>query len=132
WRFADELEWTTPSRRIEQTGHAARRGEPIYFKSLYAFLLAPFWGIHSTETAYAAIKYMNDVLMTRARVPTYLLARMLLPKRASLAVAFLAVCIPGMAYVTTIVPEVMGYPWYAVCSWLIVRARHSGPRTHIF
>jgi hypothetical protein len=65
-------------------------------------------------------------------VPTYLLARMLLPKRASLAVAFLAVCIPGMAYVTTIVPEVMGYPWYAVCSWLIVRALASRRRLDIF
>ncbi len=27
-----------------------------------------------------------------------------------------------MAYVATIVPEVLGYPFYALCSWLIVRA----------
>ena len=58
-------------------GHAARRGEPIFFKSLYAYLIAPFWWIHSTETAYAAIKYVNAVVMTLAAVPTYLLARML-------------------------------------------------------
>ena len=122
WLFTDEAEWTQLSRAIESTGHAARRGEPIYFKSLYAFMIAPFWSIHSTQAAYAAIKYANAVVMALTAVPTYLLARMLLPKRASLAVAFLAVCIPGMAYVTTIVPEVMGYPWYALCSWLIVRA----------
>ena len=110
WLFTDELEWTQISRAIEETGHAARRGDPIFFKSLYAFLIAPFWAIHSTETAYAAIKYMNAVVMTLAAVPTYLLARMMLSKRASLVVALLAVCIPGMAYVTTIVPEVARLP----------------------
>jgi len=40
-------------------------------------------------------------------------------------VAALAVCIPGMAYVTSLVPEVLAYPWYALCSWLIVRALAS-------
>ena len=100
----------------------ARRGQPIYFKSLYAFLLAPFWWIHSTTTAYAAIKYMNAVVMTLAAVPTYLLARMLVTRRAALAVGLLAVLIPGMFYATSIVPEVLAYPWYALCSWLIVRA----------
>ena len=48
WVFTDELEWTQISRSIESTGHAARRGEPIFFKSLYAYLIAPFWWIHST------------------------------------------------------------------------------------
>ena len=123
WVFTDELEWTQISRAIEETGHSARRGDPIFFKSLYAYLLAPFWAIHSTETAYAAIKYMNVVVMTLAAMPTYLLARMMLSKRASVDRArVLAVCIPGMSYVTTIVPEILGYPWYAFCSWLIVRA----------
>ena len=45
WLFTDEVEWTQISRAIEQTGHGARRGEPIFFKSLYAFLIAPFWAI---------------------------------------------------------------------------------------
>ena len=49
WIFTDELEWTQISRSIASTGHAARRGEPIYFKSLYAYLIAPFWWIHSTQ-----------------------------------------------------------------------------------
>ena len=41
WIFTDELEWTQISRSIASTGHAARRGDPIYFKSLYAYLIAP-------------------------------------------------------------------------------------------
>ena len=36
WVFTDELEWTQISRAIAETGHAARRGEPIFFKTLYA------------------------------------------------------------------------------------------------
>jgi hypothetical protein len=125
WVFTDELEWTQISRAIEETGHAARRGEPIYFKSLYAVMIAPFWAIHSTTTAYDAIKYLNVVVMSLAAVPTYFLARMLLPKRTSIVVGVLAICIPGMAYGTSLVPEVLAYPWYALCSWLIVRALAS-------
>jgi len=121
WVFTDELEWTQISRAIEETGHSARRGEPIFFKSLYAVFISPFWAIHSTESAYAAIKYWNAFLMSLAAVPTYLLARMLVPRRTAVVVAVLTVCIPGMAYVTTLVPEVLAYPWYALASWLIVR-----------
>src|SRR5581483_7353736 len=43
WLFTDELEWTQISRAIASTGHAARRGEPVFFKSFYAYLIAPFW-----------------------------------------------------------------------------------------
>jgi hypothetical protein len=122
WVFTDELEWTQISRAINETGHAARRGQPIYFKSLYAFLIAPFWWIHSTESAYAAIKYANAIVMPLAAVPTYLLARMLVARRIAIVVAVLAVAIPGMSYATSLVPEVLAYPWYALSSWLIVRA----------
>src|SRR6476646_5336093 len=76
WVFSDELEWTQLSRSIADTGEAARRGDPIYFKSLYSYVIAPFWWIHSTAAAYSAIKYANAVIMTLAAIPTYLLARM--------------------------------------------------------
>ena len=122
WVFTDELEWTQISRAIEATGHAARRGEPIYFKTIYAVLIAPFWSIHSTEAAYTAIKYFNAFLMPLAALPTYKLSRLLLPKGTSLAIAVLAVSIPSMSYVTSMVPEVVAYPYYAFASWLIVRA----------
>jgi Dolichyl-phosphate-mannose-protein mannosyltransferase len=126
WIFTDELEWSQISRAIEATGHAARRGQPTYFKSVYAYFLAPFWAIHSTETAYSAIKYGNAILMPLAAVPTYFLAKMVVSKRAAFAVAFLSVCIPGMAYATSIEPEVLAYPYYALASWLIVRALTTG------
>ena len=70
--FSDELEWAQISRAIAATGHAARRGEPIHFKSLYAFLIAPCWWIASTSAAYTAIKYLNTVVMALAAVPAWL------------------------------------------------------------
>jgi hypothetical protein len=131
WIFGDELEWTQISRAIATTGHAARRTQPTYFKSVYAYVIAPFWWIHSTATAYAAIKYANAVLMPLAAVPTYLLARMLVTRRSAIAVALLSVTIPGMSYVTSIIPEVVFYPYYALCSWLVVRAYRSGKRLDV-
>ncbi len=131
WVFTDELEWTQISRSIASTGHAARRGQPLYFKSLYAYVIAPFWWIHSTSTAYAAIKYANAVIMPLAAIPTYLLSRMLVSRRAALIVAVAAVAIPGMAYSTSIVPENLAYPYFALCSWLAVRALRSGRRLDV-
>jgi len=131
WVFSDELEWTQLSRSIAQTGHAARRGEPIYFKSLYAWVIAPFWWIHSTAAAYSAIKYANALIMTLTAVPTYLLARMLVSRRGAVVTAIGSVAVPGMAYATSIVSDVLGYPYYALCSWLAVRALRSKARLDV-
>ena len=43
--FTDELELTQISRAIAATGHAARRGEPYHFRSLYLYMIAPLWWI---------------------------------------------------------------------------------------
>ncbi len=131
WIFTDELEWTQISRSIAATGHAARRGDPIYFKSLYAYVIAPFWWIHSTSAAYAAVKYANAAIMPLAAIPTYLLARMLVTKRAAVAVAVGSVAIPAMAYATSIVTDVLAYPYFALCSWLAVRALRYGRRRDV-
>jgi hypothetical protein len=131
WVFTDELEWSQLSRSIAHTGHAARRGDPIYFKSLYAYLIAPFWWIHSTAAAYSAIKYANAVIMTLAAVPTYLLARMLVSRRGAVVAAVGSVAVPGMAYATSIVTDVLAYPYYALCSWLAVRALRSKGRRDV-
>jgi hypothetical protein len=131
WVFSDELEWTQISRSIASTGHAARRGQPLFFKSIYGYVIAPFWWIHSTSTAYAAIKYTNAIVMSLAAIPTYLLSRMLVTRRAALFVAAGAVAIPGMAYATSIVPESLAYPYFALCSWLSVRALRSGRRLDV-
>ncbi len=131
WIFTDELEWTQISRSIAATGHAARRGQPVYFKSVYAFLIAPFWWIRSTATAYSAIKYANAVMMLTTAIPTFLLARMLVTRRAAIAVAAGSVAVPAMAYATSIVTDVLAYPYFALCSWLSVRALKSKRRRDV-
>ena len=45
WLFGDELELTQLSRAIADTGHAARRGEPHSFNTLWTYLMAPAWMI---------------------------------------------------------------------------------------
>ncbi len=122
WVFTDELEWTQLSRSIAETGEASRRGEPIFFQSLYAYLIAPAWWLPSTSTAYSAVKYANTVVMLLAALPAYLLARMLVSRPAAYAVAALTVAVPAMSYATSIVPESLAYTWFALCAWLGVRA----------
>ena len=120
--FSDELEWSQISRAIAATGHAARRGEPIGMKSVYALVLAPFWWIHSTGAAYAAIKYVNTVLMALAAVPTYLLARMFVARGLAFATALAAACTTALYYAPFVIPEVVAYPTFALGAWLSIKA----------
>ena len=122
WLFTDELEWSQLSRSIASTGHAARRGESHSFESLYSFLIAPAWWIHSTAAAYAAIKYLNAVVMCLAAFPAYLLARSLVERRVALAVALLSIVVPAMSYATSIVPEPLAYLWFTFAAFSAVRA----------
>src|SRR5581483_4192883 len=124
--FGDELEWTQISRAIAATGHAARRGEPIGFKSLYPYLIAPFWRIDSTSSAYDAIKYANTLLMALAAVPTYFLARLLVPARAAVVTALAVLCTTALYYAPFLLPEVAAFPAFALCAWVSVRALARG------
>ncbi|MGN6799896.1 MAG: hypothetical protein ACTHKS_17270 [Gaiellaceae bacterium] len=126
--FGDELEWTQISRAIADTGHAARRGEPVTFKSVYPYVIAPLWWIHSTSSAYAAIKYVNTVLMALAAVPTFLLARMLVPQRVAFVAALCTLCTTGLYYAPFLLPEVVAWPWFALCAYLTVRGLARGGR----
>ena len=122
WVFSDELEWSQLSRAIASTGHAARRTAPHSFESLYSYLIAPAWWIHSTATAYAAIKYLNSAVMCLTALPAYLLARRLVSQRAAVVVALLSIAIPAMSYATSIVPEPLAYLWFTLAAYTAVRA----------
>jgi hypothetical protein len=120
WLFTDELEWSQLSRAIASTGHAARRGEPHSFESLYSYLIAPAWWLHSTSAAYTAVKSINAVVMCLTAVPAYLLARMLVSRSWALAVALLSIAIPAMGYATSIVPESLAYLWFTTAALFAV------------
>ena len=126
--FTDELEWAQISRAIAHTGHGARRGTPVPFKSLYAYLIAPGWWLSSTASAYAAIKYLNTVVMSLTAVPVYLLGRQLVSRRAATIAALGTLCTSAFFYAALLLPEVLAYPFFALYAFVVVRALSGGGR----
>jgi hypothetical protein len=120
--FTDELEWTQLSRAIAEDGHPARRGVPIFFKSLYVYLIAPVWWLGDTASAYDAAKYVNAVTMALTAIPAYLLARRFVSKPAALAAAAATISVPSLAYASYLIPEVPAYPWSVLCAYLVVQS----------
>ena len=120
--FTDELEWTQISRAIADTGHAARRGYPVPFKSLYAFLIAPGWWVHPTAAAYDTIKYLNTAVMSLTAIPVYLLAKQLVSTRAAIVAALGTLCTSAFFYASFLIPEVLAFPVFALYAYVAVRA----------
>ncbi len=121
WLFGDELELTQLSRSIAETGHAARRGEPHSFNTLWAYVLAPAWRIDNTHTAYATVKYIGVIVMTLTAFPAYGMARMVVGRNAALFVAAASAAIPALAYSSMIVEEPLAYPYSTLCLFLILK-----------
>jgi hypothetical protein len=122
WLFTDELELTQISRSIAATGHAARRGEPYHYHSLYTLMIAPVWLIKDVATAYSGIKYLDVFVMTSAAFPAYFTARLLVRRGWALFAAAGAAAIPSLAYSSWIVEETLAYPYAALCFFLITKA----------
>ena len=122
WLFTDELELSQLSRSIADTGHAARRGQPHFFESLYTYLTAPAWWIGSTARAYDVVRYIGVFTMTAVVFPTYFLARTIVRTPAALFAAAAAAAVPAMAYSQMIVEEGLAYPYAALAFLLIVKA----------
>ncbi len=122
WLFGDELELTQLSRAIADTGHAARRGDPYTFKTLYTYLMAPAWLGDDVHRAYDTIRYLGVLLMTLTVFPAYGIARTIVGKWPALFAAAGAAAIPAMAYSPMIVEEPLAYPYATLTLYLILRA----------
>jgi hypothetical protein len=122
WLFGDELELTQLSRSIADTGHAARRGEPHSFNTLWTYVMAPAWLIDNLHTAYSTVKYLAVLLMTATVFPAYGIARTFLYKWPALFVALASAGIPALAYSAMLVEEPLAYPYSTLCLFLILRA----------
>jgi hypothetical protein len=121
WLFGDELELTQLSRSIADTGHAARRGEPHAFNTLWTYLMAPAWLIDNVHTAYSTVKYLAAIVMTLTVFPAYGIARVFVTRRPALFVALASAAIPALAYSSMMVEEPLAYPYSALCLFLILR-----------
>jgi hypothetical protein len=122
WLFGDELQLTQLSRAIADTGHAARRGQPYSFTTLWTYVLAPAWLIHNLHTAYATVKYLTVIVMTATVFPAYAIARLFVGRRPALFVAAASGAIPAVAYSSMIVEEPFAYLWSTLALFLILRA----------
>ena len=122
WNYTDELELTQLSRSIADTGDAARRGDPHFFQTLYAYVLAPAWLLGDTSTAYAIAKYVGIFVMTSVAFPVYFLARLLVSARPALFAAAASAAIPSLAYSMMVLEEPLAYPYAALCFLLITKA----------
>ncbi len=122
WLFGDELELTQLSRAIADTGHAARRGEPYSFTTLWTYVLAPAWLIDNLHAAYATVKYLTVIVMTATVFPAYGIARLFVGRRPALFVAAASAAIPAVAYSSMIVEEPFAYFYSTLALFLILRA----------
>lgn len=120
--FTDELEMTQLSRSIAEGGEPARRGVPLGFTTLVPWLTAPFWWIGSTETAYAAIRSFQALVMAAAIFPAYAIARFAVPRPWALFAAVAAIATPALSYAPILVEEPFAYPASALGLWLTLRA----------
>ena len=121
WLFGDELELTQLSRAIADTGHAARRGQPHSFNTLWTYLMAPAWMIDNLHTAYATVKYLAVAVMTLTVLPAYALARLVVGRVPALFVAAASGAIPALAYSSLLVEEPLAYLYSTLCLFLILR-----------
>ena len=122
WLFTDELETAQLSRAIAETGHAARRGSPHGFDTLFNYIRAPAWWFSSGETTYATLKYMGAIAMSTAVFPAYWLARSIVSRPAALLAAAAACAVPAFMYSSFMIEEPLAYAYATLCFFLIAKA----------
>jgi glycosyltransferase involved in cell wall biosynthesis len=124
WIMVDELVYSDMARSFADTGHFLIRGEHANYGFVYPLLLSPAYALFgSIGDAYDWARTINALAMSSAVFPAYLLARRVVRAPAALAAAALAVALPSMAYVGTLMTENAFYPiflWLALVLVLVL------------
>ena len=131
WLFSDEIEYTQISRAIAETGKPARRGVEYWGAGLFPWLIAPFWWIDHTESAYGAVKTFNSLVMTAAMFPTYLLARMVMARPYALLAAVGSALAPFFIYSAMVMQEPIAYFAAALAFYVTARLLVEATRWNI-
>ncbi len=123
WILPDELTYGLLARSFATTGHFAIRGvDTLAYPIGYPSLIAAAFVHRGPVAAYDAAKWINSLLMSLAAVPTYLIARRLLPRWHSLLAAGLTLLIPSMAYTGVLMSENAFFPLVVLSFLAFVRA----------
>jgi hypothetical protein len=80
------------------------------YSQLYPLLIAPFFGALSPPDAFRAAHWLNAFLMASAAFPAYLLARQVVGRAWSFAVAALSILLPWMILTGFLMTESAAYP----------------------
>jgi hypothetical protein len=122
WIMVDEIVYSELAKSVADQGRFLIRGVPSGgYGVVYPLLIAPAYRLFAhVPTVYAVAKGINAVVMSLAAVPTYFLARRLLPRASSLGAAVLAVLIPSMLYTGTLMTENAFYPLFLVACLALV------------
>jgi hypothetical protein len=125
WIFSDEILYAELAESFGRDGSFSIRDVPGTngFGFIYPLLIAPAYAVFErTPDAYTGVKAINAVVMSLAAVPTYLLARRVLPVGAAFLAAALAVAVPSMVYTGTVMTENAFYPVFLFCVLAMVLA----------
>jgi glycosyltransferase involved in cell wall biosynthesis len=123
WIMVDELVYSDMARSFADTGHFLIRGVHANYGFVYPLLLSPayrFFG--ATADAYLWARVLNAVAMCSVVFPTYLLARRVVRPGYALGAAALAVSVPPVIYIGTLMTENAFYPIFMWVAFALVLA----------
>ena len=111
--MTDELLYAKLATAIAETGSPLPQvhGSSVsVYNQLYPLLLAPLYGRLSAPDAFRAAHVLNALLMASTAFPAYLLARQVVSRGWSFAVATLSVVVPWMVLTGFVMTESAAYP----------------------
>ena len=111
--MTDELQYVKLALSVAETGSpfpSLHDTSVALANQLYPLLIAPLYGSLSSPDAFRGAHVLNAIVMASAVFPSYLLARQLVPRASSFAVAVLTVVVPWMVLTGFVMSEVVAYP----------------------
>ena len=120
----DELGYERMAQGFARTGHFSLFGKGgLAYSPLYPVVLSPIYALTSSmHTAYEWAKVENAVLLSLSVFPVYGIARFVLPRGRSVAVAGLSLLAPLMLYSGFEMSESLAYPFCLLAMWTMLRA----------
>jgi hypothetical protein len=122
--FGDELGYTKLAQSIGHSGRMALFDNPgLSYSPLYSLVISPIYAFGASPTsAYSVAKIVNAFLMTLAILPTYKIARFVLPRSLSAGVAAISLLAPLMSYSVFTISENVAYPACLLSLWAMIAA----------
>jgi hypothetical protein len=124
WIRLDELAYEEMARSFAHSGHVSILGKSgLAYSPLYSIVLSPIYALTSSmQTAYEWAKVENAVLISLSVFPIYAIARSVLSRGRSVAVAAVSLVAPLMLYSGFEMSESLAYPLCLVAIWAMLRA----------